>query len=162
MEIYLLFQTFAFLTGCAIGSFLNVCIVRMPLEKSIVSPGSHCVKCKKPVAWYDNIPLFSYLLLAGKCRHCKTTISFRYFLVELLTGGVFLGFYLYYGPTAILIPYLVMVSGFIVATFVDFEHRIIPDEISIGGMIVGLILSFFIPELHHQPTHLLGLWKSSL
>lgn len=148
-----------FVFGAVIGSFLNVCIVRLPHEKSVVFPRSHCVHCKKMIAWYDNVPFLSYLALGGKCRHCKARISFRYFFVELVTALVFLGLYKYYGLTLILFPYLVMFSGFIVATFVDFEHRIIPDEISIGGMLAGLIFSLFIPQLHgFMPTEEAGLW----
>ncbi len=147
-----------FLLGSIVGSFLNVCIVRLPHERSVVFPASHCVHCKKPIQWCDNIPLVSYLLLAGACRHCKKKISFRYFLVELITAITFLLFYKYFGLTAILIPYLVMVSGFIVATFVDFEHRIIPDEVSIGGMIAGVIFSALIPQLHGQDIF----WKGAL
>ena len=138
-----------FIFGAILGSFLNVCIVRLPLEKSVVRPRSHCVNCKKMIAWYDNIPFISYILLKGRCRHCKKDISLRYVLVELLTAVTFVGLYRYYdGFTGLYFSYLVMFSGFIVATFVDFEHRIIPDEISVGGMLAGLILSIFIPELH--------------
>ncbi|MDP8212048.1 MAG: prepilin peptidase [Candidatus Zapsychrus exili] len=140
--------SFIFLLGIIIGSFLNVCIVRMPHEKSVVFPGSHCPSCKKPIVWYDNVPLLSYIFLAGKCRHCKDKISLRYFLVEFLTGFSFLGLYLYLGLDILLLPYLVMISCFIIATFVDFEHRIIPDEASVGGMCAGLIFSLFIPKLH--------------
>lgn len=149
-----------FLFGSIIGSFLNVCIVRLPHEKSVVFPASHCVHCKKPIAWYDNIPLISYLILAGCCRQCKAKISFRYFFVELVTGISFVLFYKYFGLQAVLIPYLVMMCGFIVATFVDFEHRIIPDEVSIGGMIAGVIFSIFIPQLHGQDAFWNGaLWS---
>ena len=137
-----------FLVGAITGSFLNVCIVRMPLGKSVVTPRSHCVHCQKMIPWYDNIPFFSYIFLGGKCRYCKTGISFRYFLVELITGLAFLGFYLYFDLSPQFFAYLVMISCFIVATFVDFEHRIIPDEISVGGMCIGIILSLFMPELH--------------
>ncbi len=140
--------TLFFVLGSMIGSFLNVCIVRLPHEKSVVFPGSHCVKCQAPIHWYDNIPIFSYLLLGGKCRKCQAPFSFRYCLVEIITALTFLGFYLAYGLDIRLLPYLVMTSGFIVATFVDFEHRIIPDEISVGGMFAGLALSLFIPSLH--------------
>lgn len=147
-----------FALGAIIGSFLNVCIVRMPHGKSIVFPSSHCVHCQKGIAWHDNIPLVSYLLLAGRCRHCKKSISFRYFLVELVTAISFLLFYRYFGLQIVLLPYLIMLSGFIVATFVDFEHRIIPDEISIGGTIVGVISSLFIPQLHQQTVF----WKGGL
>ena len=141
-------ESFIFIFGCIVGSFLNVCIVRMPHERSIVKPASHCPRCKKPIAWYDNVPLVSYLVLGGKCRHCKAPFSFRYFIVETLTGIVFLLFYFYYGMNILIVPYLFMTCCFIVATFVDFAHRIIPDEVSVGGMIAGLIFSLCIPEMH--------------
>jgi len=139
---------FMFILGAIVGSFLNVCIVRMPHEKSVVKPRSHCVHCKKQLLWHDNIPFISYVLLKGRCRFCGQKISPRYFLVELMTAVMFVIFYQYFGLTALLPAYLTMVCGFIVATFVDFEHRIIPDEISIGGMMAGLLFSAFIPELH--------------
>ncbi|MCK5015103.1 MAG: prepilin peptidase [Candidatus Omnitrophica bacterium] len=144
---------FMFVLGAIVGSFLNVCIVRMPHEKSIVAPRSHCVHCKKMIPWHDNIPFLSYLILRGKCRFCGAKISIRYFIIELITASIFLFFYRYFGLTVLLWPYLVMISGFIVATFVDFEHRIIPDEISIGGMIAGIIFSVFIPQLHDVVLH---------
>jgi leader peptidase (prepilin peptidase)/N-methyltransferase len=144
---------FMFVLGAIVGSFLNVCIVRMPHEESIVAPRSHCVHCKKMIPWYDNVPFLSYLILRGKCRFCGAKISIRYFIVEVITASIFLFFYRYFGPTVLLWPYLVMVSGFIVATFVDFQHRIIPDEISIGGMIAGIIFSALIPQLHDVALH---------
>jgi leader peptidase (prepilin peptidase)/N-methyltransferase len=137
-----------FVLGAIVGSFLNVCIVRLPHEKSVVTPRSHCVHCQKTIPWYDNVPFFSYLLLRGRCRFCGKKISPRYFLVELITALTFFGFYQYYGPKIVLLPYLVMACGFIVATFVDFEHRIIPDEVSVGGMLAGLVFSLLIPQLH--------------
>ena len=137
-----------FVLGAMVGSFLNVCIVRLPHEQSVVKPRSHCVYCKKSILWCDNIPLISYLILKGRCRFCQKRISSRYFFVELITAFTFIGFYSYFGLDILLLPYLVMVSGFIVAIFVDFKHRIIPDEISVGGGAVGLILSFLIPSLH--------------
>ncbi len=137
-----------FILGALIGSFLNVCIVRLPRERSVVFPSSHCVHCLKPIAWYDNIPLISWLALRGKCRHCKAAFSFRYFLVELLTALVFWYFYRHFGLTPLLGPYLFMVSCFIVATFVDFAERIIPDEVSVGGMWAGIGFSILIPQLH--------------
>ena len=153
---------FFFGLGAITGSFLNVCIVRLPQEKSIVFPGSHCPHCKKPIAWYDNIPLISWLLLRGRCRSCKAPFSFRYWLVEFITACVFAFFYYYYGLSWVLLPYLVMLCGFIVATFVDFEHRIIPDEVSLGGIAAGLVLSFFIPQLHHVDSSLMALGLSAL
>src|SRR6202789_3041577 len=156
MDINFLSGVFLFIVGAMTGSFLNVCIVRLPLEKSIVFPGSHCVACRTPIQWYDNVPLISWLLLGGRCRACKEKISFRYWFVELLTGITFVLFYMHYGMQAVLWPYLVMVSGFIVATFVDFEHRIIPDEVSIGGMIVGVVFSLIVPQLHGVHSPFLG------
>ena len=153
-----LLTIFFFALGSIVGSFLNVCIVRLPHERSIVFPSSHCVHCKKSIAWYDNIPLLSYWVLGERCRHCKAKISIRYFLVELLTAASFVLFYQYFGLKAILIPYLVMLCGFMVATFVDFEHRIIPDEVTLGGMIAGVAFSIFIPRLHGEDVF----WKGAL
>ncbi|MCX5708797.1 MAG: prepilin peptidase [Candidatus Omnitrophica bacterium] len=130
-----------FIFGSITGSFLNVCIYRLPREESIVFPGSHCPKCNKPIFWFDNIPLLSYILLLGKCRFCKEKISPRYFLVELLTAGMFLLFYLCFGFDFKFFLYVILTCGLIVSTFVDFSHRIIPDEISIGGTVVGLCLN---------------------
>jgi len=157
-ELEGVFAVCFFAFGAIIGSFLNVCIVRLPHGQSVVFPSSHCVSCKKPIAWHDNIPLISYLLLGGRCRHCRQGISFRYFLVELITALSFLLFYLYFGLQILLLPYLIMMSGFIVATFVDFEHRIIPDEVSVGGAVVGVLLSVFIPQMHGQDVF----WKGAL
>jgi len=151
-----------FILGTIIGSFLNVCIVRLPHEKSVVFPGSHCVHCQKPIAWYDNIPLLSFIFLGGRCRHCRKRISFRYVIVELTMGLTFLGFYSYFGLELILLPYLIFVCGLIVATFVDIEHRIIPDEVSIGGMVAGVIFSGLIPTLHQTDNILLALGRSGL
>ena len=162
MDLNSLLGIFIFIIGAMTGSFLNVCIVRLPLEKSIVFPGSHCVACRTPIQWYDNIPLISWLVLGGRCRACKEKISFRYWLVELLTGVIFFLFYRHYGLQPVLWPYLVMVSGFIVATFVDFEHRIIPDEVSIGGMIAGVVFSLFVPQLHGAHSPFLGVGYSLL
>ena len=139
--------TLVFIFGAIVGSFLNVCIVRLPDEKSVIRPRSHCIHCQKPILWYDNIPLLSYLILKGRCRFCQKRISFRYFWVEFITALTFVGFYRYFGLSVLLIPYLVMVCGFIAATVIDFKHRIIPDEVSIGGILAGMIFSFFLPRL---------------
>lgn len=137
-----------FVFGAVFGSFLNVCIVRWPQEKSVIRPGSHCPKCQVPIAWYHNVPLFSYLFLRGRCPHCHAGISFRYFAVELLTGLIFVAFYRIYGVQPLTFAYLFMICCFVVAVFVDFEHRIIPDEVSVGGMVAGLVFSFLIPQMH--------------
>ena len=141
-----------FIFGAMVGSFLNVCIVRLPKGQSIVTPGSYCPKCLQSIVWYDNIPLLSWLVLTGKCRQCKAVISFRYWLVEFLTASAFYGLYRHYGLDWVLLPYLVMVSAFIVAAFVDFAERIIPDEVSVGGIWAGIVLSVLIPRLH-TPGH---------
>lgn len=151
-----------FVFGLTVGSFLNVCIYRMPREESIIKPRSHCPQCKKLIRWYDNIPLVSYIILGGKCRYCNKRISFQYFIVELLTGTLFVLFYNNFGLTVTSIIYAVFVCGLIVATFVDFNFRIIPDEINIGGIILGLIVSFIYPYLHSTNNHLLGLYRAFL
>ncbi len=143
-----LIAVFIFIFGAIVGSFLNVCIVRLPHQKSIVVPNSHCVHCKQLISWHDNVPLLSYWILGGKCRICKAKISIRYFIVELLTAILFLIFYLQFGLDPVLWPYLIFLGGLIVATFIDLEHRIIPDEISIGGMYVGFACSLLVPALH--------------
>jgi len=134
-------QVVSFIFGSLVGSFLNVCIHRMPLEKSVVWPGSHCPKCEKRIPWYDNIPFISYILLQGKCRFCRKVISLRYPLVELLTAAMFVVLYNRYGMSFDLFYYIVFIGGLIIATFVDIPHRIIPDEISLGGMAVGFLLN---------------------
>ena len=137
-----------FLFGCTVGSFLNVCIHRMPLGQSIVSPPSHCPHCQYSIPWYLNIPLVTWVYLRGKCRNCGAPIAVRYFLVELLTGIVFFGCWMTQRTFPMAIIYGVFLSGLIVATFIDFEHLIIPDEITMGGVVVGFICSFFVPRLH--------------
>lgn len=140
----MLIKILVFLFGSMVGSFLNVCIHRLPLEESVVRPRSHCPKCKKTIFWHDNIPFLSYILLKGRCRYCKEKISPRYFLVELLTALMFLFFYQRFaGLSFNFFFYVIFGCGLIVATFVDIQHRIIPDEISVGGMFAGLLLSAF-------------------
>src|SRR5262245_22979004 len=107
-----------------VGSFLNVCIHRLPLGQSIISPPSHCPHCKYSIPWYLNVPLVTWLYLKGKCAHCSAPISIRYFLVELLTGSLFAITWAFFGHTSALlvIVYCLLISGLIVATFIDFEH----------------------------------------
>jgi leader peptidase (prepilin peptidase)/N-methyltransferase len=130
----------AFIFGSIVGSFLNVCIHRMPLSESVVWPRSHCPKCKKRIPGYDNIPFLSYLMLGGKCRFCKQKISLRYPLVELLTAVMFVLLFSYFKLSYDLFFYILFASSLIVASFIDIPHRIIPDEVSVGGMIAGFIL----------------------
>ena len=144
-----------FTLGSIVGSFLNVCIYRMPLELSVVSPPSHCPHCRYSIPFYLNIPLVTWLALRGRCKNCGAPISPRYFIVELLTGVTFLCCWLAFGPTSpwTAAVYCVFLSGLIVATFIDFEHFIIPEEISFGGMVVGLLISSFLPSLHGVGNH---------
>ncbi len=135
----IMIKIIVFVFGSITGSFLNVCIYRWPLEQSVVRPRSHCPHCKKAILWYDNVPLFSYLMLRGRCRFCKQGISFRYFLVEFITAGIFLFFYIQYGLSLNFAFYTIFVCALIVATFVDIAHRIIPDEVSLGGIVVGFL-----------------------
>jgi len=133
--------------GAMVGSFLNVCILRLPKNESIVTPGSHCPYCKKPIQFYDNIPLISYFLLRGRCRCCKKPISIQYPLVEGITAiGSFLLF-LKYGPSLSYLIYFFFLDGLIVITVIDLYHQIIPDVVSIPGIGVGLLSSLIIP--HH-------------
>jgi leader peptidase (prepilin peptidase) / N-methyltransferase len=141
------FATFAFVLGAVVGSFLNVCIYRMPLDLSVNEPRrSFCPACKKQLKWHQNIPLLSWLFLRGRCANCGSRIAFRYFAVELLTALLFLAVWLQF-PWQIALAYWVFVSLLIVGTFVDFEHFIIPDEVTIGGTIAGIAASFLVPEL---------------
>ncbi len=151
LRVYLEFV--AFLFGATIGSFLNVCIHRMPREQSIVSPPSHCPHCGHRIEWRDNIPLFSYLFLRGCCRHCQARITPRYFLVELLTGTLFLLVVLKYDWQWIVPIYWILLAGLVAATFIDFEHYIIPNELTYGGVVLGFCFSFLIPGLQHVTTH---------
>ena len=153
-----------FVFGSIVGSFLNVCIHRMPLGQSIVSPPSHCPHCKYSIPWYLNIPLVTWLSLRGKCRNCGAPISIRYFLVELLTAVTFLCCWLAFGGQSawLALIYAVLLAGLITSTFIDFEHFIIPDEITIGGMVVGFVCSFLLPALHEQSSVSGGLRQSLL
>lgn len=130
-----------FIFGLVIGSFLNVCIYRIPRHKSIVAPRSFCPKCLKPIQPFDNIPVLSYLILGGRCRYCKTKISWQYPLVELLTAGLFLLLFLKFGPTFELLKYIIFVTLLIIAGFTDISHRIIPNVVSVPGIVLGLILN---------------------
>jgi len=153
-----------FVFGCIVGSFLNVCIYRLPLGLSIVTPPSHCPHCQYSIPWYLNVPLVTWLVLRGRCKNCGAPISPRYFIVELLTGVAFLGCWLAFGKASpvIAILYTILLTGLIAATFIDFEHFIIPDEITYGGMAVGLIVSFLFPVLHDVTRLTAGMWQSVL
>ncbi len=156
-----------FALGCIVGSFLNVCIYRLPLGQSIVTPKSHCPHCQYSIPWYLNIPLVTWLALRGRCKNCGAPISLRYFVVELLTGVAFLSCWLAFGDAGhplqsmpVALVYAIFLAGLIVATFIDFENLIIPDEITIGGMAAGFIASFFLPSLQGASTLNVGMRRS--
>lgn len=141
MDIGTLTPVFAFLFGLILGSFLNVCIHRVPTGSSIVHPPSSCPSCGEKIRFYDNIPLLSYLVLRGRCRSCKALIPLRYPVVELMTGLLSMALALRYGPGAQYIIYLAFVSALIVVTFIDLQHQIIPDAISLPGIAAGIAVS---------------------
>ena len=146
-----------FVSGAIVGSFLNVCIFRLPKEESVVFPGSHCQLCNKPIAAWDNIPILSFFILKGCCRYCKTKISPQYPLVEFLSAIFFVLFYFYFGLTVKGVLYLLLTLALLTQTFIDFRHRIIPDAITLPGMVIGLIASAVFPSLHGK-----SLWWSGL
>ena len=151
-----LFEIFAFVLGAVVGSFLNVCIYRLPRDLSVNRPRrSFCPSCKKEIPWYQNLPLISWIVLRGRCANCGGKIAFRYFAVELVTALLFLAVWRSF-PWQIAIAYWVFVSLLIVATFVDFEHFIIPDEITLGGVAAGIIASFILPSLMSTDRRLLA------
>jgi leader peptidase (prepilin peptidase)/N-methyltransferase len=158
----LTFSAFAFVLGATIGSFLNVCIYRLPLELSINQPRrSFCPSCKTPIPWQQNIPLMSWLVLRGRCAHCGARISFRYFGVELITAVLFLAIWRVF-PWQLALAYWVFISLVIIATFVDFAHFIIPDQVTIGGTVAGIIASFLVPELMNTDSRVAAVIRALL
>jgi leader peptidase (prepilin peptidase)/N-methyltransferase len=136
---------YVFGIGLCIGSFLNVCIFRLPQGASIAHPPSACPVCKAPIRWYDNLPLVSYGLLRGHCRNCKTSISIRYPMVELLTGLFAVIVVLQFGLNWSALIYFGFIAALLVITFIDIDHRIIPDVISLPGIPLGFAASFALP-----------------
>ena len=175
MNVELFLSVLSFFWGACVGSFLNVCIYRIPAELSVVTPRSHCPHCQQPIAWYDNIPLVSFFVLRARCRHCSAPIAPRYVLVEFLTACLFLLVWLKFLPAGApvlglapahdlrLLPvYWLAVSGLILGTFVDFEHMIIPDRVTWGGIVAGLILGPLVPSMHGEATAWGGLRGSAI
>jgi leader peptidase (prepilin peptidase)/N-methyltransferase len=173
---YPFFTLLAFFWGACLGSFLNVCIYRIPRRLSVVAPRSHCPGCKNLIAWYDNIPLVSWIVLRARCRHCGTAISARYIIVELLTALLFLLAWFKFGVqpdgrvlglAAVqhvgLVPvYWLIIGGLLLGAFVDCRHMIIPDRVTIGGMIAGVLFSLLVPALHEETTALKGLQYAAI
>jgi len=134
-----------FVFGLAFGSFLNVCVYRLPLGLSVVRPGSACPGCKSPIAFYDNIPVLSWLLLRGRCRGCKARISPRYLFIELLTAFLFLGCYAYFGLTLATLKYCVFGFLLLGLIFTDAETKLLPDKLTLPGLALGLLFSLLVP-----------------
>ena len=124
------------------GSFANVCIYRLPLDKGIVAGRSYCINCKKQIAWYDNIPVISYLLIQGRCRKCKKQISFQYPLIELLSISIFFIIYFFYGATITTLLLIILALSFIIIFFIDLKHFMIPNILTFPLMILGFVKSF--------------------
>jgi len=171
--MYLYLTALVFCFGACMGSFLNVCIYRIPREESVISPGSHCPHCNQPIHWYDNIPLVSFIALRARCRNCKGSISPRYVIVETLIAVLFVLVWLKASPAPIMsmthicalavIPiFWLAVFGLALGTFVDLEHMIIPDRVSLGGIVLGLTFSTLFPVLHGQPDAYGGFISSLL
>jgi leader peptidase (prepilin peptidase) / N-methyltransferase len=139
------FASAIFVLGLAFGSFLNVCIYRLPLALSVITPRSACPKCKQPIALYDNMPVLSWLILRGRCRHCKASISPRYLMIELLTGLLFVGCYWYFDLTLSTLKYCAF--GFLVLglIFTDAETKLLPDKLTLTGLALGILFSLFVP-----------------
>ena len=134
-----------FITGLAFGSFLNVCISRIPRDQSIVAPPSHCEACGDPIRWYDNVPLFSWLALRGRCRHCGSRISIRHLAVELLTPLLFTACYLSFGWTLLTLKFCVFGFLLIGLIFMDAETGLLPREFTYTGIVLGLVFSWIVP-----------------
>jgi leader peptidase (prepilin peptidase) / N-methyltransferase len=155
-------STFVFILGAVFGSFFNVCIHRLPREQSIFWPPSHCTNCKKAIPFYLNVPLISFLLLKGRCHNCESSISVRYFLVELITAFVFLWIWYVLMWSMIMLIAVTLFSLLLVATAVDLEFQMIPDEVSLGGLFVGFLASSLYPLIHGEEIWYRGLIEAAL
>jgi len=144
---YWLLLSLIFIFGLCIGSFLNVCIYRIPESKSIISPGSMCPSCGNPIKFYDNIPVLSFIILRAKCRNCNACISLRYPLVEILTGFFALSVFIKFGSSIEAPIYFIFIATLLVITFIDIDHRIIPDLISLPGIVFFFIASLTISTI---------------
>jgi leader peptidase (prepilin peptidase)/N-methyltransferase len=151
-------EIFAFLFGLVFGSFLNVCIRRLPHHESLVKPGSRCLACGTPIHPFDNIPVLSYLLLRGRCRACRARISVVYPLVELLTGFLFLACYLQYGLTAEGAKWTLFCSILLVLTFTDLHERLLPNRVNYFGLAAGLVLSLVTAPVDGSAQWILNGW----
>jgi len=150
------FAVFIFIIGACIGSFLNVCIYRIPENNSIITPGSFCPACKKGIPFYCNIPVLSYLFLKGRCKFCHEPISIRYPLIEILAGMFAVVLFYKFGIGQVMIYWFIFISVLITISFIDIDHQIIPDVISLPGILVFASSFYFLPEMTLKNT-LLGI-----
>ncbi len=139
--VRIVFLIYAGVLGASVGSFMNVCVTRLPKGESLLRPRSRCPECSGQIAWYDNVPLLSWILLRGKCRQCRTSISFQYPAVELVTAAIWIGMALMYGPTWRALQGSILFSLLLTISLIDARHYLIPDALSIGGLGAGLALS---------------------
>ena len=146
------FAVWVFFVGACVGSFLNVCIYRIPEGKSVIAPASHCPKCKNAVPFYLNLPILSFFILRGRCLHCGQTISPRYPLVELLTATLAVGLFYKFGPTISFLFWFTFSSALVTITFIDIDHQIIPDSISLPGIGLCSLSFLLLPEMSFQTT----------
>jgi len=160
-ESNLILYIFSFILGSVVGSFLNVCIYRLPREESVVSPPSHCTSCGSRIRFYQNVPIISYIFLGAKCSQCGSRIPAKYPLVEILTGLLFAASFRTFGFSLETLFNLILICALIVITFIDLEHMIIPNVITIPGIIVGVLYNALITDCHTS-RNLLGDFSSSL
>ncbi|MGC8900317.1 MAG: prepilin peptidase [bacterium] len=156
----LIIYVFVSLFGLIIGSFLNVVIYRLPRHESIIHPGSHCPYCGNAIKPFDNIPVISYLILKGRCRYCKNKIPIRYPIVELTTAVLFTCLYIRYGMSIDTVVFFILGAGLIAITFIDLDHRIIPNAISYPGIVIGFVSSFFI-STNNPINSIIGIFAGS-
>ena len=153
---------FLFIIGAILGSFMNVCIYRLPRKESIVTPSSHCPSCGAGIPWFDNIPILSFLILRGRCRACKKRISPRYIIVEALSGLICVLLFLHFGLSAKFFIFLCLSSALLVASFIDLRFHEIPDIITLPGIVAGLLLAGLYPPLTGRLENLPSLVDSLL
>ena len=161
MPIVIIYS-FLFLLGAVVGSFLNVCVFRIPKNESIIFPVSHCQRCLYPVNWRDNIPIVSFALLKGRCRHCNAPISSQYLWVEILCGALFILFYAVFGASVHGGVYLMLSLALLTESLIDWKHQIIPDGITLPGIVIGLAVSGLFPELHGESVWFRGFLSGGL
>jgi leader peptidase (prepilin peptidase)/N-methyltransferase len=155
LSVHVVFLVYAGVLGASVGSFMNVCVSRLPHGESLIRPRSRCPGCGGPIAWYDNVPLLSWILLRGRCRQCRERISIQYPVVELVTAGIWIGMAMLYGPTWRSLQGSIFFSVLLTISLTDAKHYLIPDALSLGGLGAGLALAL-LPGPPSVLTSLIG------